>query len=546
MSARGRRLAVALALAAVAACSFPLAARAGAARAAALANRGIAHGVAMGWIKTPDANRYRAAVYLARRGIRTLPPLRGAVLATQLSEVSTLWSSYISPRALALFAQLRENVDYLGSHPIPADGTDVVGPDGVAYRWFPGHGFEFHPLANAARLNGLASAKDLAATRQLAEALVARGVPRNGSLLWEYAFPYGIGRPPWASGLAQAVMAQALARASALLGDRSLLERARKAYRAIPGRLVLPVSTGPWIRLYGFDGEIVLNAQLQAILSLLEYGQTAGDRGAQALAQRLDLAAQGLFSRFDTGDWSRYELGGGYAPLEYQQYVTTLLGRLAKQTSEEFWQAAAVRFVNYTYEPPEVTQPSPPVELVAYPRPADGWLDSVTIPFTTSKRASVTLVVAGRVFTWSRLPGGNHTLAWRPGADVAPGTYPVTVRAVDFRGRHSSSALEPVTIGWDLSPPPLSAQVDAATGTLSWQDDEPGTPWLELKLLLTDPAGVQPPQTIDLGRQRTTGSVVLAIPTGTWDGALSVSNSAGLTTIVSLPGLTGPPALPQP
>jgi hypothetical protein len=549
VTTRARRLAAALAVAGAAALAFPLVASARETRSAVLARRGIDHAVGMGWIKDADARRYRATVYLAEHGIRFLPKLRGRVLESQLSQVARTSGAYISPRALALFAQLQENVDYLSSHRVPGSTVDVTGSDGVVYRWFPGQGLEFHPLADFGKLNDLAAAKNVDATRRLADALVARAVPRKGALLWEYAFPYGSSRGPWVSGLVQAVAAQAFARASRLLGDASLLSVARKAYLAIPGRLDLKVSTGPWVRLYGFNRQIVLNAQLQAILSLQEYASAAGDGDAQALAGRMDAAARGLFGRFDTGDWSRYELGGGYAKRTYQEYVTTLLGKLAKRTKDPFWQDASARFVNYTYEPPKVTQSDPPPVVLAFPQPADGWLDTVSIPITLSKRASLTLVVAGRILTWSRLQRGNHTLTWKPGPDVTPGTYSVTVRAVDFGGNHKSYSLAPVTIGWDTSPPPASndnVQVDTSTNVLTWQIDEPGTPWLQLKLELSDPTGAQPQQLIDLGEQPTSGSYQLAIPPGTWYSAVYATNSAGLTTKVYLPALTGPELQPSP
>jgi hypothetical protein len=535
----GRRGGVVL-LAAAVLLGAPPAASAAADTTAALARRGITAAVRAGWLKPPDARRYRADVYLAQRGVRFLPPLRAHVLAVQLAEVSAIWDSYTSPRALALFSQLEENVAYLGTHQLPSTATDVTGPDGVVYRWFPGKGLEFHPLANFAQLNNLASAKNGDETRALADALVARAIPRAGSLLWEYAFPEGWGRPPWASGLAQAVAAQALARASVLLGDDTLLGAAARAYAAIPGKLDLELSTGPWIRLYGFDRELVLNAQLQTILSLAEYGRTAGDPGAALLAQRMTVAARGLLWRFDTGDWSRYELGGGYAKQDYQVYVTTLLGKLAKQTQDPFWQDAAERFTNYTYEPPQVTQPDPPPAAVAYPQPLDGWLDTIEIPLTLSKRASVTLAVAGQVLTWSRLARGAHTLTWTPGPDVQPGAYSVTVQATDFTGRRATFRLAPVTVAWDTAPPALTAAVAADGTTLSWQAVDPGTPWVELKLDLSDPAGVQPPQQIDLGQQPTSGSYELAVPAGTWAAALEATNSAGLTATVPLPSLTGP------
>jgi hypothetical protein len=539
-----RRLGAAVAVTAAAALLLPLAAFARPASSsrtdvvARLARKGIAHALRAGWIKSSDARRYRADVYLALRGIRHLPPLRGRALASQLGQVANLWDSYTAPRALALFSQLQENVDYLGSHRIPASHTDVTGPDGVVYRWFPGQGLEFHPLANFGALNTVAAAGDADRTQLLASALVARAIPRQGALLWEYPFWFGRGRPPWVSGMAQAVAAQALARAGTLLGDQSLLRAAGRAYAAIPGKLDFSVSTGPWIRLYGFDREIVLNAQLQAILSLQDFGEATGSLSARTLASGMLAAARGLLWRFDTGDWSRYELGGGYAPREYQVYVTQLLGRLAARTQDPFWQDASKRFRNYTYEPPQVTQQTVPA--IAYPLPQDGYLDTVRISLTLSKRASVTTAIAGKVLTWGKLSRGPHTLTWKPGPDVQPGTYPVTVRAVDFGGNKATVRLAPVTIAWDTAPPPLEAQADAATNVLTWQADDPGTPWLDLKLELSDPTGAQPQQIIDLGQQPTSGTLQLAIPPGTWYSAVDATNSAGQTSKVFLPALTGP------
>ena len=189
--------------------------------------------------------------------------------------------------------------------------------------------------------------------------------------------------------MAQAVAAQALARSAALLADEDLVGTAERAYASVPP-LVFTVRGGPWIRLYAFDSEVVLNAQLQTIVSLLDYAKASGDADAAALAQRLDAQAQALLPRFDTGDWSRYELGGGYAPREYQLYVTKLLAKLAAMTKDPVWTAASQRFHAYYYDPPQVTQTAPPAPI--YPQPRDGYLDNATIQLTLSQRASADLI----------------------------------------------------------------------------------------------------------------------------------------------------------
>jgi hypothetical protein len=174
-----------------------------------------------------------------------------------------------------------------------------------------GTGFEFHPLGNFAALNAAVAAKNEAATARLAMALAARGVPEaGGGTAFEYYFDYGGGRAPWTSGFAQAVAAQAFARAAALdtTDAPTLLAAARSAYRAIPGRLVRQTAFGPWIKLYSFNRAVVLNAQLQSAISLADYAKTTSDSAAGALATGLQNDASRALPSFSNGYWSYYQL----------------------------------------------------------------------------------------------------------------------------------------------------------------------------------------------------------------------------------------------
>ena len=524
----------AVGVAAAVALLAPSVANATVAHDAALARRGITHAVERRWVKPPDAQRYRAAVTRAVRDVKTLPKLRGYAIASQLSQLTPLWDSYTAPRALTLFSQLEANLAYLETNRLPDERVDVVGDDGVVYRWFPHLGLEFHPLANFGALNNAAAGEDVEATRTLADALIARAIPRGSRLIWEYQFRFAGGRPPWASGMAQAVAAQALARSSALLQDPALGAAAVRAYASVPPFL-LPLPSGPWIRLYGFNQAVVLNAQLQAIVSLLEYSQTSGDSGASDLARQLSATAQALFPRFDTGDWSRYQLGGAYATREYQKFVTDLLAKLARDTADPFWVATSQRFHAYLYDPPQVTPGAATPEI--WPQPLDDYLDAAQIEITLSQRASVSLAIAGKVTTY-RLAAGTRSLTWKPQAGLAPGTYPVKLSAVSYAGNRRSLSLAPIVVRWDTVPPPTTATLSGTT--LTWQADDPGTPWLALAVDYADPNGVIPPQTQDLGRQPVGGTFGLTIPVGTWQLTLRATNSAGLTTTVSLGQVTQP------
>ncbi|MDX6469721.1 MAG: hypothetical protein QOF75_1524, partial [Gaiellaceae bacterium] len=97
--------------------------------------------------------------------------------------------------------------------------------------------------------------------------------------------------------------------------------------------------------------------------------------------------------------------------------------------------------------------------------------------------------------------------------------------------------LPPVVVAWDTTAPTVAAQLQP--GTLAWQGNDPGTPWLALRIDFVDPSGVNPPQSIDLAQQPVSGSVPVTIPPGTWQATLSATNSAALTTTVDLGPVTG-------
>jgi hypothetical protein len=524
-------------VAAVVALALPAVAHATAAHDAALARRGITLGVKKHWLKAADAQRYRADVTHAMRDVSRLAPLRARVITSQLAQLTPLWSSYTSPRALTLFGQLEANMSYLETQTVPAAAVDITDDDGVVYRWFPNLGFEFHPLASFGALNNAAAAQDTDKTQALADALVARAIPRGSRLIWEYQFKFGIGRPPWASGLAQVVAAQALARSAALLDDASLGAAAVRAFASV-SPLTLKLSSGPWIRLYGFNSEIVLNAQLQAVLSLLEYAQSTEDATATALAQQLNNAAEKMLPRFDTGDWSRYELGGGYASKAYEKFVTDLLQKLATKTGDPFWVATSQRFHAYYYDAPQVTQPTAQPTTI-YPQPADGYLDTAPITVNLSMRAAVTLAVAGKVTTY-RWTAGQHTVNWTPPAGVGPGMYPVQMTATSYAGHKATFSLAPVVVQWDTVPPAIAAQPTLSGSTLTWNFADPGTPTVDLAVDFSDPTGVNPAQTVELGPLPLSGTATVAIPPGTWTATLRATNTARLTTTVLLGNFTQP------
>ena len=485
-----------------------------------LIQRGLDRAAAAGRIDPLDAQDYRATARRARAVLPKLPSSRYRNLAGVVQQVAGFWKGYDAPRGRTLFGMLDFNTRWFANHWDRKAGTDVVDySDGVWYRAFPGLGFQFHPLENFAKLNNFASRKDGVRGGELAQALLDRGVPRAGGLAWEYYFRFGGGRPPWLSGMAQAVAAQALARAGTRFEDPQLMAASQRVYRTVPS-LTRRVDAGPWIRIYAFSSVMVLNAQLQTIVSLQDYVAQTGDQAAAALASQLEDAAVAMLPRFDTGAWSLYALGGSEAPLNYHKYVVRLLTILARRTQDPTFVAYAQRFGNDLREPPQVRSGGAPGAI--YPWPADGYRDVAYYRFWVSKRSAVRLNVVGvgKPVVVSR---GWHTIEWRPGR-VGPGVYTPTLHAVDVVGNASDTQLPAVTVRRDTQAPDVAASL--AGRRLYWRGRDDASPWLTLRLVL-------PGRTIALGRRPFRGSALLPLrPSGR--GTLYAADSSGNETRVSI------------
>jgi hypothetical protein len=325
--------------------------------------------------------------------------------------------------------------------------------------------------------------------------------------------------------MAQAVAAQALARASEKLEDPSLLDAARAAWRAVP-RLMLQLPAGPWVKLYAWSSIPVLNAQLQSILSLGDYASIAGDADASALADRLQQVAAKLLPRFDTGYWSLYSLRGDEAPLGYQDYVISLLRRLAARTGDDTWRDVALRFEGYESEPPILRADSSPATI--YPDPQDGYRDAAPLRFWLSKASTVTLR-AGKTIERLTLEHGEHTIWWSPGP-VASGLYRPRLDAVDPAGNRTSASFAPVTLRSDVTAPRIAVTV-VPPNAVHWEADDPGTPWLTLSLRLARPGREH---VLVLGRRGLTGTAHPKLPPGRWHASLVAVNTAGRVRTVSL------------
>ena len=212
--------------------------------------------------------------------------------------------------------------------------------DGLVF--YGGTGYQ--PLLSFAALNQLVLEQRCGDVRRLASALLARAVRSGDAAYWDYNFPFQGGPVPWRSGFAQAVAAQALARAGVMLRNPALTDAAAAAFRGLHHALLIPLAGGSWIREYGFTGQVILNAQLQSIISLQSYAAVADSAPARSLVRELVVATLRLLPSFDLGCWARYQLGGGAASLHYQTYHVELLRRLAATHPEPIWRSTYLRW----------------------------------------------------------------------------------------------------------------------------------------------------------------------------------------------------------
>jgi len=401
-----------------------------------------------GRIDAPTAANARSEIGRAARLIRGLPAGRGAHVTVALSELAALEGQMTEPRMLALLGQLKANDDYFALHWAPPDKTDITDADGIVYRYFAGRCFELHPLADFGALNARIAAGDEAGTEMLADALIARGVfQTGGGVGWEYYFDFSGGRAPWLSGMAQAVAAQAFSRAATLVPDRSTayLRAAHDAYDLIPRRLLTSVAAGPWIRLYAFQSLPVLNAQLQAVVSIRDFATATQDTAAASLATRMQNAAAASLPRFDTGYWTYYSLARDPSPLDYQQYVVQLLAKLSPLDAR--FAAARARIAAYAKQPPAFMV-------------ANAGLGGLRL--WVSKPSTVVVDSAAGPSRRLWLSGGWTTVTGKEPA--RPGIYAVRVTATDWAGNRASfDALPVVRVATSTQTSAARKSADAAT-----------------------------------------------------------------------------------
>jgi D-glucuronyl C5-epimerase C-terminus len=393
---------------------------------------------------TPEDYAVRRAVYEdVKRSARRLSGVRETIMRSVVGIVDDIAARrQLTPsRIPPLWLTLERNLEWWRSGPLLASGRRVEfeGSE-LVWQYYPGSGLQLQMLGNFGKLNGLWGTRDNGRLAFMLDELMPLAAERAGGLAWEYYFPFGVGRPPWVSGLTQGTAVQALARAATRLRRRGdvlpVAQRALAIFEApAPGGVRVAAEHGSHYAIYSFaPGLRVLNGFVQSLVGLHDYARLTGDPRGRALFDAAEPQARHEVPLHDTGAWSLYSRGRTTreSDLGYHDLLQGFLAGLCRRTRGAVYCATAEKFVAYKSQPPVVT-----VE----PRRLRGGKPG-RVAFELSKISNVSLrIIRGTKVVEERPFGvvgyGSRTFGW----DVPRrrGEYTVELSVRDLAGNPASA-----------------------------------------------------------------------------------------------------------
>jgi D-glucuronyl C5-epimerase C-terminus len=339
----------------------------------------------------------------------------------------------LTPSRLPLMTlTAQRNAEYFKNGQVPSAGQRVKfdGSD-LVWQYYPGQGLQLQELASFGIANGLWRAKLKGHLRTLLDELVALKANRSGGVAWEYAFSFGGGNPPWASGMTQATAVQALSRGAAMLNEPKYAKVAQAGLALFthpsPSGVRQMTARGPWYLMYSFDPSLrILNGFLQSLIGLDEMRNLTQSPLADQLFRAAEPVARAAVPEYRSSGWSYY-IPGKWDTLDYHDLTTGFLEELCRRTSINVYCSNGAAFRGFLLNPPVL-------KLVTHNLRQN---HSGTVRIWVSKPANVTLTIKtadGRTVAvrgGSLLPGPED---WT--IHVPKGTGPLTasITATDDGG----------------------------------------------------------------------------------------------------------------
>lgn len=391
--------------------------------------------LAVGEIDAATQIECRRAFDEAIRTARRLSGVRRSELQAVIGNLHDIAArgALTAARLPALFATLQRNREWWTKGSLLSYGQRVEFSDSeLVWQYYPGEGIELQVLGTFGKANGLWMAKDDRKLRALLDEMIPLAAERGGALTWEYYFDFGGGAPPWTSGMSQATGIQALSRASQRLGEPVYLEAARSALKlfslAPPNGVRVRTAVGARYLIYSFaPSQAVVNAFVQTLVGLHDFGEITGDPVAGRLFRAGDRQARLDVRAADTGAWSLYQLGGAESDLSYHTLLRDFLRNLCDRTATEAYCTTAANFTGDLREPPLLTLLTTRARVRRYVL-VRFELSKISRVGMTIRRADGTTVLS----TSASVSRGAHAYGWT--VPAKPGLYDVTLTGTDLAG----------------------------------------------------------------------------------------------------------------
>ena len=262
------------------------------------------------------------------------------------------------------YMRFQKKAEYPG--PFDEKGVPLLDYRGDIGRQYNPIAVAQYGLARYNRFAGRGSRDDEVAWRSAADWLVRNLRPnRHGVPVWFHEFDWPYRQPlvaPWYSGLAQGSGLSLLVRAARHTSEARYVEAARVAYRSFArdvsaGGVVFTDDRGrPWIEEYLVEPPShILNGFIWALWGVFDYASWTNEPGPRMLFKDCTTTLVKNLQRYDTGEWSLYELpsAGPSMPASayYHRLHVTQLRVMHRLTGHSIFGEFATRWNAYLQDP---------------------------------------------------------------------------------------------------------------------------------------------------------------------------------------------------